>query len=400
MYGWFAMRELLEAVYVGRSDCMLTRAGEHVAGIAAGSGSPFYQKAAQCEIAAMLSVYEAPGIDDAAEAEMVAILEGLWALLLGSYTRKEGTLALRRHFGLPNLPDTVVGCNGTPCLEKPTPLAEERDEHRTVKNAEYIRAIGRVRAYQRQLPEAVAAGERDAIPQCLQATRQAQEVLEQVRGRLLTSGTLRVDPSIKSLCGQRVPVNFIDGMRFKTKGDWLIKLEEGDVDSLLSMTEPHRALFGRLAIKGRSADPNEPGEVLRQHITPPCKAATRRFWTKMFSYLPESSQRPRQERHEAILQAHASRRPVFFELLSSDRRLGFDGDTMLSSGVAVQLEPVKKVMIFCAEPRAFSLAWLAKSIVPKQDDDVDRHRADWHGVGVREDSQASCKALINTTPSI
>lgn len=119
----------LAFIYVGTSGSIFYRFVDHLAQAFFNSsgGAKIYGaiRASGSGIFFPLSEDSSPQRYQPQAWEDRAIIEGLWAHLLGSVQGKEALLKARRTFGLPDIGDEVLGCNRTRCFEKPETYARK-----------------------------------------------------------------------------------------------------------------------------------------------------------------------------------------------------------------------------------------------------------------------------------
>lgn len=107
----------LMGMYVGRSRSLGNRFVEHWVTLSFDKYLPRSHTAAQmADKVLFFPLFEdaSPNRFDEKSCKRRAILEVIWRLLLGTFTKSKAYLAVRRRYGMPNLGDQVLGLNSEP----------------------------------------------------------------------------------------------------------------------------------------------------------------------------------------------------------------------------------------------------------------------------------------------
>ncbi|CAO1625678.1 unnamed protein product [Jaminaea pallidilutea] len=110
--------------YIGKAKNLLERPAQHGAQLAnrslAAEATPrlVYQLGKAAERTLHLPLLQLESGKDTEE--LVAVAEALFCAACGTYCQNTDWLTLRSQYGLPALPESIVGANSTPCWEPPS----------------------------------------------------------------------------------------------------------------------------------------------------------------------------------------------------------------------------------------------------------------------------------------
>lgn len=305
----------LEGVYTGRTAFNFFRFIEHLCTILLGASTGCryaYESSRQSTTVLTWSLWEgetATGTSVEAWTQR-AIIEGLWALLLCSYTRSLAYLLFRRQYGLLECSTSVRGCNGTECFEAPEswkPPTHGRDGG--VRDRLLLMVTRRAARYSMRMFAAQGAGH-GLDHACSLAKYQATQLVQSgmFASSLLGYG-LAFAPSsthpprlFKGINASQADINALWAVA--ASGEWVFEIREGGPTSLRSLTPSDLSLFGQLALVRYSACPDERsrgGEVVFYFDRAPMSRTMREFWDWVLTLLPPTSLERRRAAHRAAV---------------------------------------------------------------------------------------------------
>ncbi|PWN31115.1 hypothetical protein BDZ90DRAFT_35247 [Jaminaea rosea] len=325
----------LAGIYVGRTGWAWFRLTEHIATILFDylkDSQYAYQTARAADVVLTFNLFEDKTADrhDAAAWPTRAIIEAIWALLLGSYDRNEECCLVRRRYGLVELGEAVRRCNGTRCFEAPETGMRTMALHNVQR---------RLQLYLHQIRTAVPSANGRKHAHFLVLYQIGQDVRCGLTGLLLASGayinvnTTGQNPFLFPIGGRGRRQDVARLRDIAKSGRWSFRLVEGGETSLLSMGPVDMALYGKLALIGSSADKKRYGdeEVVFYFDAAPMAVETRLFWEQVLLMLPAESAAHRRRAHREAADAVIARRAADHHALDIRVRLAWDGLLTMST---------------------------------------------------------------------
>lgn len=296
---------IVEVQYFGQSDDLNLRPAGHLLEIACGTLTAlFHQLAADCDESYFFDVWRpSPRLRSlpnyrAILPKIMSIIEGYYTNSYGTYQRKDDFLAVRRQHGLRG--SKIKGGNATPCFEAPRTSRQDKNVgyKDAILDTEYQTSLRRLRCLRGSLREAVAHGDGAAAQKLFAQVAIVSKYHAAVIDRLFLSG-LKI-PRNRLVGGRlwfeiRIPQQFGLAMvaEFGEQDWYLLKLREGEgTQSLLSLSEADRELFGDAGIVGTSAaDPSKEVPWQQASFVHQRDGPVRKFWQRRMASLPSGRAR-------------------------------------------------------------------------------------------------------------